>query len=88
MLKCDVDLLNGSGPPDVEMSGDSLALSGDIIYLIRTIYQRLMEEQPMTALIFRTNLRRMLSEKDSALWGPPPDDECARELLKALSELD
>lgn len=66
MLKC--DLSGKKGTALVEIHGNVLEITADIIYIISDVYGAIKRENPLEADMFKFIMKRAMDDDDSPIW--------------------
>ena len=66
MLKCDMDVKKGTAR--VEVQGNVLEITADIIYIISDVYGAIKRENPSAVDMFKFIIKRVMDDDDTPIW--------------------
>lgn len=81
MLKCDLDIKKGNSM--VEVHGDIMDITANIMYIIRDIYGAISRDNPLMADMFKYFMKRAVTD-DSPVWGLEEPDSKQEDGIQSI----
>ena len=82
MLKCDLD--NKKGTARVEVHGDVMDITANIMYIIMDVYGAIQRDNPLVADMFKYLMKRATND-DSPVWDLKEPDSKQEDGIKDIT---